>query len=85
MGVRKDWESKNRVHTQFFTSNNPGYGVPQYCETKPCSLPPVPYWLSCPAFFKKCGIFVILDVPADFVKARADLPPHQCIGGWIYF
>jgi hypothetical protein len=48
MGAGKDWTSKDRVHTQFFTSTNPELGAPQHCEAKPSSLPPVlsPLFLS---------------------------------------
>jgi hypothetical protein len=49
MGVGKDWNSKDRVHTQFFTLTNPGSGVLSNDGTKPCSLPPVLSLLSCPA------------------------------------
>jgi len=45
MGVGKGWNSKNRVHTQFFTLTNPGHGVPSNDETKPRPLPPVLFLL----------------------------------------
>lgn len=41
MGVGKGWNSKNRVHTQFFTLTNPESGVLSNDGTKPSSLPPV--------------------------------------------
>lgn len=73
MGVGKDWNSKNRVHTQFFTLTNPESGVPQFCETKPSSLPPVLSLL----------FFVTLKEIFPLVKTLTiGIYPHTNISAW---
>lgn len=62
MGVGKDWRSKNRVLTQFFTLINPGSGVSQLCVTKPNSLASSSF----PAIF----YFIYLSPPLVFCQGR---------------
>ena len=67
MGVRMDWRSKNRVHTQFFTYDNPGYGVSQFCGTKSYSLPP---HLSLSQNVIKMGVGVCLQFFTGYLAPR---------------
>lgn len=84
MGVGKGWNSKNRVHTQFFTLTNPGSGVLSNDGTKPSSLPPVLSLLFLYYSKRKLSLCQEIDTDVSVLTEGVYPPTNALVGGFTF-